>query len=287
MNMIIVRLLGGLGNQLFQYAAGRSVSVRTGLPLKLDVTAFQDYRLRNYCLRHFAILEDFASPEDIARLRGGRLRRMIKAFRCAHPRTYVSERHFHYDPAIATLDSSVYLDGYWQCERYFADIADTIRKEALVTSTISEANGVVQDRIRESNSVAIHVRRGDYANNPKTRAAHGLCALDYYRHAVASMVARVQAPQFFVFSDDSEWVRRNLAIDGAVTFVDHNGPERPHEDLRLMAQCKHHVIANSTFSWWGAWLGTWSGQIVFAPKQWFATHNARARDVCPSHWERL
>jgi hypothetical protein len=137
-------------------------------------------------------------------------------------------------------------------------------------------------------SVSLHVRRGDYVSNARANAVHGTCSLAYYRQAIALVRERVIAPRFFIFSDDISWARAHLSFDDApATFVDWNGPEAPQEDLRLMARCRHHVIANSSLSWWGAWLSTTPGQIVVSPRDWFSTNNDRARDVVPERWIRI
>jgi hypothetical protein len=286
--MVIVRLLGGLGNQLFQYAAARRIALKNQLPLKLDITGFDSYGRRPYCLHHFNIAEEFATQEEIRRLRVDRVRRVLARFLgIAHVGTHFEECHFHYDPRVSQISSKVYLSGYWQSEKYFADVADVVRAEFTVKTPATPENAATQSLIESCNSVCIHVRRGDYVANWRARQTHGVCSVDYYRLAVSEMVSRLGDAHFFVFSDDPRWTRDNISFPPRSTFVNHNGADRGHEDLRLMAKCRHHIIANSTFSWWGAWLGTAPGQIVMAPRRWFVTNSTSARDVCPAHWLRL
>ena len=140
--------------------------------------------------------------------------------------------------------------------------------------------------------VSLHVRRGDYASNPKTTSTHGLCSLDYYRAAVTHVASKVENPEFFIFSDDIDWVRANLQLDFPHHFVAHNQGATSYNDMRLMSLCSHHVIANSSFSWWAAWLSgidKGNGGAVIAPRQWFAGAAGRvgAANRFPSHWELL
>jgi hypothetical protein len=286
-NMVIARLMGGLGNQMFQYAAARRIALKNGWPIKLDVSGFGSYRRRAYALGHFRIVEDFASPEDIRRLKRTRLGLFLQRLAASARQTHVQERHFHFDPRVRDIRSGVYLAGYWQSDKYFADVADTIRAEFTPRAPASGRNLGTLRLIESANSVSVHVRRGDYVSNPSAKRLHGCCSPDYYRRALAEISNRVREPHFFVFSDDASWARENLAIDGPVVFVDHNGPGEAHEDLRLMSRCRHHVIANSTFGWWGAWLGAHPDQIVVAPKKWFASGSNDTRDLFPDRWLQL
>lgn len=284
---VVVRLRGGLGNQLFQYAAGRAVSLRSGLPLSLDASAFESDGLRAYRLGHFGVVQQFASETEIARLAGPRLLRRLGRFAPLRPRHWVEERHFHFDPDILRIRSPVYLSGYWQSEKYFSDVAHQLRSELRVTSAPDETNAKWLGRIGSTESVALHVRRGDYVANARARRLHGLCGVDYYRAAIGELTRRFRAPRFFVFSDDLQWAADNLASAGDLEFVDANGPGRDCEDLRLMSRCRHHVIANSTFSWWGAWLAQHPAQVVIAPRSWFAARTHDPRDVYADGWLKL
>lgn len=289
--MIITRLLGGLGNQMFQYAAGRRLAHVLGVDLKLDISGFENYNLRRYSLGNFNVQENFASAEEIAASRifkRGIVERVLAKVLCRQP-TYITERHSHFDPDILNLPDDVYLKGYWQSEKYFADIAEIIRREFTVKFPQTGKNKELAEMIASRESVSLHVRRGDYVSNPKINREYGACEPDYYLRCVEQLTQTVKNPHFFVFSDDSEWSRDNLKQTCPATFVDHNKADKNYEDLRLMSQCKHHIIANSSFSWWGAWLNPKKDKIVFAPKQWFNKEQfafRRIDDLLPATWIR-
>ena len=294
--MIITRLTGGLGNQLFQYAAGRRLATVLGADLKLDILSLGDPRHRiprRYELAPFKAPQAFATTSEIDALvqpKSSLLIRLLSKIFYGSGRSsssHVKERHYHFDPAITELPDNVYLDGYWQSERYFLDIADTIRMDFTLKSLPDDANQKILDDIESSNAISMHIRRGDYVADPVTRKAHGVLDLDYYRRAAAFIADRVSDLHFFVFSDDPVWAREYLNIPHPVSVVDQNGADRCHEDLRLMSGCKHHIIANSSFSWWGAWLNPSPDKIVVAPERWFDEYPADTRDLCPAGWVRL
>lgn len=290
--MVVTRLIGGLGNQLFQYAAGRRLAHARGVALKQDPAGLDDpaYRTaRTYALAPFALAQAFATPDEVATLtrpRRGALARLLRR-PASPPASYVRERHFHFDPAVLDLPDGVYLAGYWQSERYFADAADVIRSDLALRDPPEGRNRALLDRIGACQAVSVHVRRGDFVTDPGIHAAHGACGADYYEKAAAHLADRVERPAFFVFSDEPDWARAHLKLPGPVEVVDHNGPGRAAEDLRLMAACRHHVIANSTFGWWGAWLDPRPDKRVVAPARWFAGYAGDTRDLCPPAWVRL
>jgi len=292
--MVFVRLKGGLGNQMFQYAAGRAVAHRKQVPLKLDVSWFGRQGLRSYALKHFNIVESFATPEEVARLtRRGRRDLWSRVYRrlqrCLpyYRRAEFSPRHNRYDPNILRVRDQVCLFGYWQSEKYFQDIESIIRKEFTFRNPPDQANQRMGEMIDATTSVSVHVRRGDYVTRRGGRGPHVVLPIEYYRRAVARLVEEISDPHFFVFSDDIEWVRDNFKVEHPVTIVDHNGAEKDYEDLRLMSRCKHHIIANSTFSWWGAWLCANPGKIVIAPQKWFKDPTRDTRDLIPPSWHRI
>lgn len=292
--MIMVKLMGGLGNQMFQYAAGRRLALRHGVPLALDLSFLEGDQAgntpRRFALEGFAIEALKASPWEVALMtgRGGTVletvaARLIGAFSgCSSYR----ERRFRYDPDLMDLPDNVYLEGYWQSERYFSDVGDTIRRELALKGAPGGKNRELADLIGAVNSVALHVRRGDYVTDPVTNAAHGTCGPDYYHAAVAMLHQKFKDIEFFVFSDDPDWCRTGLRIPFPVHHVDHNG-QQPQEDLRLMSLCRHHIIANSSFSWWGAWLSTSPDKNVIAPKRWFNDPAIDTGDLIPAGWQRL
>lgn len=288
--MIVVSLRGGLGNQLFQYAAARRLAHARRTQLVLDLGWYErtpsSNTPRNYELVNYPIeARGTHGAEDWwCRLHSGRLlgRLTVIPRRWRHFR----ERGFDFDGSALHLADDTYLDGYWQSYCYFEDIADMIRKEATPSRAAGPRDVAVADVIAATRSVSVHVRRGDYVTRKSASTAHGACSLDYYRKAIAKVAAVVPDPHFFVFSDDVEWARRNLAAPGPISFVDHNGPEAAFQDLRLMSLCKHHVIANSSFSWWGAWLNPSLEKVVVAPAAWFADGRA-TRTLIPDSWLQL
>jgi len=284
--MIIVQLQGGLGNQLFQYAAARRLASTLGVPLKLDLGFYATQSLRAYELGHFCIEAGIASPWEAARWRGPRMLTRIARPLGLVPRLVV-ERSFGFDPAILQLPDGRYLEGYWQSHRYFADVAPMIRREFAVRTPPSEADRTLLDRMTRTDAVCVHVRRGDYVSNPTTRQYHGLCSPDYYRRAVGKLAARLRAPELFVFSDDMPWVKQHLEFGLPTTHVEHHGPGDAALELRLMAGCRHFVLANSSLSWWAAWLSSPDDAIVYAPRQWVADPAIDTTDLTPPAWHRI
>ncbi len=293
--MIVTRLRGGLGNQMFQYAAGRALALRTGGELKLDLGYFERSSLRSYALGPFPIRAVPATAEEVARLtrtpRPLRIARRLLGRPPRPPRSHVQESDMSFHPEVLDLPDGVYLDGYWQSERYFADAADAIRAELAPPEPATARDRELAAAIDASESVSLHVRRGDYASSPATLETHGLCGVDYYRRAADWLGGRLSAPALFVFSDEPEWVREHLDLPFPMTVVDHGGDGTgygaAHRDLALMSRCRHHVLANSSFSWWGAWLGRDPDGHVIAPERWFARPDLSSRDLVPERWVRL
>jgi hypothetical protein len=288
--MIVVRLCGGLGNQLFQYATGRRLAFVHGTELVLDLGWYQHIPQTNtprgYELSCYTLEARPARGAErfwCALHQGRILRRMPLPRRWKH----VRERSYDFDPAVLALPDDVYLDGYWQSPRYFADIAELLRTELQPREPMGRVDQAVFEQMLScADPVALHVRRGDYVSNPHAARFHGLCGLDYYSQAIAYLKQRLMRPHFYVFSDDMPWVRAHLDTGAPTTWVDHNAPQAAFQDLRLMAHCKHHIIANSSFSWWGAWLAAHDGQLVVAPRAWFADGRATP-DLMPASWVRL
>jgi hypothetical protein len=294
--MVIVRLTGGIGNQMFQYAAARRVSWVNNTPLFLDLGWFQEsgwWTRRKYELDAFRIAGETPPPAAVRALKSRRqnplFRRLPLFLKRAifHTRqTHIIEKSYNFDPDILNLREDVYLDGYWQSEKYFSDIESVIRYEFSFRANPAEPNRRILDHIASCESVSIHIRRGDYVTLPEANAFHGLCPAAYYQSAVDQISRQVGKPVFFVFSDDIVWARENLDLGFETRFMDQNDPERGDEDLRLMSACRHHIIANSSFSWWGAWLCNNPQKIVYAPRRWF-DKDIDTPDNLPTSWIRL
>jgi hypothetical protein len=284
--MVITRLIGGLGNQLFQYAAARRVAYLSNLPLRLDTTAFEQYQLHAYSLWPFNLAARVATSAELRPYRRTPVSVVSKRLQQLFPvqwRHYVLEPHFHFAPEILAVRGSVYMSGYWQSASYFADVASLIRDEVQVISPPEGRDAELLAIIESCAAVSVHVRRGDYVGN----ATHGLCSPDYYMRGMARVREAEPQARFFLFSDDPRWAREVFGSDPAVFIVDHNGPDKNYEDFRLMSSCRHHIIANSTFSWWAAWLSRSSGKMVIAPARWFETDALDTSDLLPGSWIRL
>jgi hypothetical protein len=284
-----VKLLGGLGNQLFQYAAGRSLSMRKKTALYLDTSDYgkanSGISNRNYELGLFNIQASLACPEQIRRFtHPSVIRRNLNRVLPYHKRGHYKELFYHYDPDFFSAAGSTLLEGYWQSQKYFKGIAGILRDEFRVTAPLSAETIDLIDRIKNTNSASVHIRRGDYVKNPETFKFHGVCGVDYYAKALKMMAGKTPGIELFVFSDDMEWTRENIATELPVTYVSHNDSEHAYEDLYLMSHCKHNIIANSSFSWWGAWLNTNPGKIVIAPSKWFNKSDADTKDLLPEEW---
>ncbi len=294
--MIIVRVKGGLGNQMFQYAAGLRLAQVRRVELKLDLSYYErpprGSTPRKFELDRLNISAPKANPDEIARFTrnpagGRRVRWLSRLLRAASGRRWIREDSLRFDPRVLRAPRQTYLDGYWQSERYFRDADERVRGEFSFRDSLEGKSGDVADRIGSCESVALHVRRGDYVSRSRVAARHGACSLEYYRSAVAEIARRVGCPEFFIFSDDATWARDSIQTGFPSTFVDHNGPDSGFEDMHLMRLCRHHVIANSSFSWWGAWLSPPRDRIVIGPRLWFADSESESADLLPTDWLRL
>ncbi|HAH32832.1 MAG TPA: alpha-1,2-fucosyltransferase [Elusimicrobia bacterium] len=290
--MIIVKLVGGLGNQMFQYALGRRLSVKNNLPLKFDISYLgKANRPFTYRLEHLNTAGTVATAGEIARLKCGSGLKAVIAGLLGYPRysdRYVKENGLRFQESVLNLKGGAYLDGYWGNEKYFTDIRDILLAEFTVKAALDGENKRIAELIAATNSVSLHVRRGDYVSDPGAARVLGTCPLDYYSKAVELICAKAPDPHFFVFSDDQAWVKDNIKIAlHQVTYVDHNDGEHEFEDLRLMTLCRHNIIANSSFSWWGAWLNKKNHKTVLAPAKWFVDPTINASDFIPPSWTKI
>lgn len=296
--MIILRLDGGLGNQMFQYAAARRLSEKHLTPLKLDLSWFETQRLRQYRLRYFNIWEHLATSQEITTLIGkstfheqmfAKIGRRL-GFRQSVAGFYqkglvLKEKQFHFDPHVLDAPYHVYMEGFWQSEKYFSDVTDILRQEFTLKYPQTSIFSQILNAINNTSSVSLHVRRSDYVNDPNNRILSA-CDLTYYKRAIAYISEHITNPHFFVFSDDPAWVKQNLSIEFPITLVsDHNFPD--YEELSLMGKCQHNIIANSSFSWWGAWLNSKKNKTVVAPAKWFNNDDFNTKDLIPETWIKL
>jgi hypothetical protein len=305
--VITVSLIGGLGNQMFQYAAGKALAERHGVPLAFDISGFRDIDVRNtprpFLLDRLLVPEAAVPPSqaeaapkaeaNFARAKWkGRIDRLLG--RAGLPKLAPSpneyrQPHFHYDPAFETLGPCTALFGYFQSERYFLSIEESLRDWFSLRESLGEAAAAALKRIETSHlPISVHVRRGDYLK-PGTVEYHGILGEPHYRAALARLEADVgKQAELFVFSDDAAAAEQVLNFVPKSRLVHVNGdPGQPWEDMALMARCRHHVIANSSFSWWGAWLNRSPDKVVVAPRAWFSPAELKkvnTADLYPSGW---
>lgn len=291
---IIVKIQGGLGNQLFQYALGRNLALTHGLPVTYDTSWYamdMGQTKRTYELDHFQTRVRLADPAAVQELRRYQRKAgpvgFLKSFLTADESRYIQDYNYAFDPKIFQVKPPAYLDGYWQSEKYFSDVAEMIRREIALTRAPTGKNAEALSQIQSSPSISLHIRRGDYVTSKTTNTFHGAAGLNYYHAASAKLKSVEPKATMYVFSDDLAWVKENLRSDLPTVFVDWNTPDTAHEDLRLMSACRHHVLANSTFSWWGAWLSPNPDKVVIAPEQWFADPKMRTDDLLPKTWLRM
>ena len=294
---IAVRLLGGLGNQMFQYAMGRSLSLRFNTDLVLDLkelhdrTPRDDFVFREFDLPIFNIQARVGTEEELRGMRPAEKGPLDRAFLTLTSRLglsrVVSERGFRYDPHTRKCRDRAYVIGFWQSYRYFEDIEWQIRQDFSHKIPLSSQAQDVASQIESGNAVCLNVRRADYVNIAKTLRHHGFCGAEYFYPAVEVMKDRVGQCELFVFSDDIAWCRDNLSFSSPTHFVSHAcAGEKFSNYLDLMSRCKHFIIPNSTFGWWAAWMSSHPGKHVIAPKRWFRT-DIDTSDLIPTSWVRM
>ena len=283
--MKIVKILGGLGNQMFQYAF--YISLRAKYPndrIKVDCSYFKGYPLHNglEIQRIFELELEQASFAELTSvtwpLYNYRLYQLGKRILPIRKTHYFEMSNSNFDDNI--LKKECYLDGYWQNECYFENCRDTIRKIYHFILPLNLKNYDIKEEVKSVNSVGLHVRRGDYL---KHKMYMGICEKDYYIAAIKYIRQHIDNPCFFVFSNDIEWCKGNInnaMNDCSVKYIDWNVNEQSYIDMQLMSECKHNIIANSSFSWWGAWLNNNPNKIIVSPKKWLNS-NLKNSPQCP------
>jgi hypothetical protein len=279
---------------MFQYATARHLAVKNETDLKLDLTSFARNPLRSYRLDRYNIAASPASAGELLRFAGWLPKRVRRAVRAVsgwlrgNGWRWIVEQDRHYDPSLLDLRGNVYLEGTWQSPKYFEEVSSLIRQELTLKTPPSPETVHVAEEISQAESVSLHIRRGDYVSDAAVNKKHGLCDLDYYEQAMSLIAQERASPKIFVFSDDPAWTEDNLRSEFPMTFVSHNGPDKDHEDLYLLSLCRHHIIANSTFSWWGAWLCENDDKTVIAPRRWFrSVSEFDLDDLVLSNWRMI
>lgn len=286
--MLVVKIIGGIGNQMFQYAFVKALQKRNpNQKFFLDISNFSYKELseRKYELDCFGINEAIADQKLVQNFQPaiGKVEKLKRFFSFQKYLINSDESNYFKADLLKTYSENTYFEGYWQSEKYFLDIETEIRQIFTVKKALNTQTKPFLDQIRACDSVSLHVRRGDYVQNPIFNQVHGLCSLEYYQKAVDLISQKLEKPVFFVFSDDIFWCKKHLKFDVEIVFV--AGNFLNYEDLSLMSACKHQIIANSSFSWWGAWLNNFAEKIIIAPKKWFV--EKEIKDLIPQHWIRL
>jgi hypothetical protein len=286
--MIIINLKGGAGNQLFQYALGRHLALKNNDALKLEIEGLDRANkvgdiYRQFALDVFNIKKEIATAEEVKSLKYpyGILSKGWRWF-SFH---ILKKTHTLFEPSALNWTGDIFLDGFWQSSKYFEDIRNTLLEEFTLTAPFSPEASTFATKISENTAVSIHVRRGDYATNARVLKEFGVCSTEYYKKAMEHIETTVDSPTYFVFSDDIEWVKENLPVGEGAIFV--TGKDiKDTEEMMLMSQCQHNIIANSSFSWWGAWLNQNNNKIVVAPTPWFE-NQGYDKTLIPESWTQL
>ena len=290
--MIGIRIVGGLGNQMFQYAFGRSLAEKNHEALFLDIGWYfnipkidtpRTFDLSCYDIDAETFRSDQHSPFLFHKI--GPFKKVFRKLSQKNILNFpglVVERKssFYFD--FNNFNKKTYFDGYWQSPKYFKQIRNILLEEFSPKDLTSE-DLELAEKIKNENAVSVHIRRGDYITNEFAKSRHLVCDREYYENALSFIKREDSSIKYYFFSDDPEWVKNEFS-DLKIEVVEGND-KRPWIDIFLMNQCKHHIIANSSFSWWGAWLSQRDGKII-APKKWF-TNGDTMEDLIPNDWIRL
>lgn len=289
--MIYIQVKAGLGNQMFEYAFGRSLSLDQNRPLALDLSWYENYAQRDtprqFLLDKYKIQAHIATPEELAQFNTPFKKLYRKILRRL---VYKKDNVFRKSERSASKE---YFEGHWANEKYFKNHEDIIRQDFTLKKPLAPFSASVLSEIssykeKGFETISVHVRRGDCVTNPHAANYQGTVDTSYYDNANEYFSKKFGADKlvFFIFSDDINWAKSNILTKAKTTYV--SRPEIPdYEELHLMSSCDHHIIANSTFSWWGAWLNPSKDKIVTAPKQWLKDTSFDTSDVCPSSWIRI
>lgn len=293
--MVITKLSGGLGNQMFQYAIGRAVQLKHNTALKADLTWFNETETKSHEKPQLNIFPNInlktADRNELFVFKRKTVfgsKHFFNIIRCIKKYSKLLEPSFEFDPTILLNTSkNCYLSGYWQSEKYFLHIRDTLLYDFSFPKNNSNQNKKIIDQIRVRNSISVHIRRGDYISDPTNSKNHGFIGVKYYQKALDFLVKKIEDPIIVIFSDDINWVMNNLVVNTPKIFVDWNTGDNSIFDMYLMSLCKHNIIANSSFSWWAAWLNQNPQKIVIAPGRWFNERDWNISDLIPETWIKI
>lgn len=288
---VYIKLSGGLGNQLFQYAIGKFLALQNSCDLILDTNWYQSIPMgstpRSILIDQLKInakyIDSSGQPELLINSPPHNL--LKKIFK---KKVTKEKNNLAYDPSLLNLNIPIYLDGYWQSYKYFEKIRHILINEVTPIKIGAQYEKFIDVLKGSTNSVMLHIRRGDYVSSPSASVIHGTLGMSYYECAIHNIEKNIKNPIFFVFSDDIDWCRKNLPKNINVTFIEpYQGYASPIDELYLMKMCQYHIIANSSFSWWGAWLSQNQEKVVYAPKNWFANQQLGLEDLIPRDWQLI
>lgn len=279
--MKTVRLFGGLGNQMFQYAFGKLINADA-----YDISWFETVKKKSKATQRDYELSFFKCTPNLTTLKQNKNLKKINNFlallNLKNNHTIIKEKPKNiYNPKLLKEKRGVFK-GYFQCAPYCESIRSQLLSDFVPKEKPNNENQKILDKISSTNSVSLHVRRGDYLH---LQHIHPLCDLNYYQKAIDFIASKVSEPHFFLFSDDIDWVKENLKIDFPYTIININQGKQSPWDIWLMKNCHHNIIANSSFSWWGAWLNENPNKIVIAPKIWVKNENPT--DILPNEWHKI
>lgn len=290
--MIISKITGGLGNQLFQYAIGRNMALKNKTDLRLDVSFYDTQEKRVYLLNNFNIAGDILNEKET-----GYIKKIQKRyspswfFNKINNKVLLlkenSDKYFQFDPSIirTSAQKDIYLNGYWQNEKYFNDVRDVLLKEFVLKDDKNLEEKNVFKKINSTNSISIHFRRGDYLTEKKYHAL----PLSYYKEGLNKILRETGTENIhlFIFSDDIDWVKKEFKTEYPTIYIDNQDNLTDCEQLIAMSECKHNIIANSSFSWWSAWLNTNKDKKVICPSTWTEPEKNNIDDLFPNNWIKI
>jgi hypothetical protein len=293
--MLIVKLQGGLGNQMFQYAFASILAKKNNTIVSIDKSFLEleekkiGFTPRKFELAIFNNYYAMASASDVNFFHHLSKRNGIKRKLGLHYPKIYRETSFEFQENKLLIKQPVYLDGYFQSYKYFVGYEDFIKTIfAFPFDKLDQINKELLITIKSTNAISIHIRRGDYVSDKITAEYHGICSIEYYLEAISLLASINKDFTIVFFSDDSAWVKEQFEdLSYSKIFVDHNKDDNSWKDMLLMSSCAHNIIANSSFSWWAAWLNENPEKTVIAPKEWFKTKDLDTITLLPEEWIRL
>ncbi|MBB4803658.1 hypothetical protein HNP37_003733 [Flavobacterium nitrogenifigens] len=290
--MILIKLQGGLGNQMFQYAFGSIMAKQNKTKIVIEDSAYRitdkrkGFTPRNFELSIFENHYEFVKESDISLFNNlSLLNRIKRKLKLNFPKKK-EEETFEYSSELLALKAPVFFTGYFQSYKYFAGFEEYVKTLfSFSIDKLSQENKNLIHIFKQQNTIAVHIRRGDYVTDTITNQFHGLCDIQYYEQAILLIASKIQKPTLVFFSDDPEWVKQNFEnLNFPKIYINHNKEENSWQDMFLMSICSHNIIANSSFSWWAAWLNDNKNKIVIAPKKWFKAKEIDIKSMIPEEW---